>query len=154
MYTQKDVDSVNAQMKRRVFFWLIPEVILLCALVYSFIKRVEWLSALLLSLLAILLFASLTLSILPVKRYRDFIKNAVHGRNRVETVRFDAFEEETVQREGVRFYPVLMRADTKKEELEERQFYWDANKSRPEWTQGSQYTLTSHEKMIIAWEDA
>lgn len=154
MYTQNDIDSLNAQIKQRALLWLIPELLVLAGLIYSFIIRIEWLSGVLLSLLAILIYFSITMSILPVKKYRDFLKNAVHGRNRVETLRFDSFEEETVEREGVRFYPVLMRADVPKEELDERRFYWDANLTRPDWIKGSQVSLTSHEKMITAWKQA
>lgn len=134
--------------------WLIPEILILSVLVYSFIIRVQWLSDALLSLLAVMIYFSVTMSILPVKRYKDFLNNAVHGKNRVETLRFDTLNEETVEREGVRFYPVTMRADTIKEELDERQFYWDANLSLPEWTEGSYLKLTSHEKMITGWENA
>lgn len=154
MYTQNDIDSVNAQMKKRVMVWWIPKILVLSALVYSFIIRIQWLSGALFSLLAIMIYFSVTMSILPVKRYKEFLNNAVHGKNRVDTLRFDTLDQETVEREGVRFYPVTMRADTLKEELDERQFYWDANLSLPDWTQGSYLKLTSHERMIIGWENA
>ena len=154
MYTQQDIDSVNAQMKNRVIRWLIPEILILSVLVYSFIIRIQWLSNTLMAILTMIVYFSISMSILPVKRYRDFLKNAVHGKNRVETLRFDTLNKETVEREGVRFYPVTMRANTLKEELDERQFYWDANLSLPEWTQGSYLKLTSHERMITGWENA
>ncbi|MDI9520143.1 MAG: hypothetical protein QM308_03180 [Bacillota bacterium] len=154
MYTQKDIDSVNAQMKKRVMVWWIPKILVLSVLVYSFIIRLQWLSGALFSLLAMMIYFSVTMSILPVKRYKQFLNNAVHGKNRVDTLRFDTLDQETVEREGVRFYPVTMRADTLKEELDERQFYWDANLSLPDWTQGSYLKLTSHERMIIGWENA
>lgn len=154
MYTQKDIDSVNAQMKKRVMVWWIPKILILSVLVYSFIIRIQWLSSALFSLLAMMIYFSVTMSILPVKRYKQFLNNAVHGKNRVDTLRFDTLDQETVEREGVRFYPVTMRADTLKEELDERQFYWDANLSLPDWTQGNYLKLTSHERMIIGWENA
>lgn len=154
MYSQSDIDAIQGQMKKRLALWLIPELLLLIAIIYSYTVRLEWLSALLTALLAIILVFSLTLSILPVKRYRDFLRNAVHGRNREETLVFDSIQPETVSREGVHFYPVTMRADTIKEELDERQFYYDANLPLPDWKQGESITVRSHEKMVTGWQRA
>ena len=100
------------------------------------------------------LLASLSLSILPVRRYREFLRNAVHGRNRVETHTYDSIEEQPVMREGVRFFEMTFRADTVKEELDERTYYWDANLPLPGWEHGERVTLRSHEKMITGWERA
>ena len=152
MYTQKDIDQVNRQLRKRVLLWLVPEALILAALVYSFFPRLEWLSGLLLALLMAVLLASLSLSILPVRRYREFLRNAVHGRNRVETHTYDSAQEQPVMREGVRFFEMTFRADTVKEELDERTYYWDANLPLPGWEHGERVTLRSHEKMITGWE--
>ena len=154
MYTQNDIDSINAQQRKRTLLWLIPELLLLASLIVSFINRIEWLTSVIFALLCAVVVFSLTVSILPVKRYRDFLRNAVHGRNRVDTVAFDAIDRQIVNREGVRFYPVTMRADTIKEELDERQYYWDANLPFPEWRENEKITLTSHERMITGWQRA
>ena len=154
MYTQNDIDSINAQLRKRTLLWLIPELLLLAILIVSFINRIEWLTSVIFALLCAVAVFSLTVSILPVKRYRNFLRNAVHGRNRVDTVAFDTIDREIVSREGVRFYPVTMRADTIKEELDERQYYWDANQPFPEWQQSEKIILTSHERMITGWQRA
>ncbi|MGI6725777.1 MAG: hypothetical protein ACOX62_06215 [Christensenellales bacterium] len=152
MYTQDDIDSLGKQLRKRVLVWLIPETMLLAVIVFSFTRRMEWLTGLSLALLSMLLMFSLSMSIFPVKRYQRFLYNAVKGRNRVDLVHFASMDTELVYREGVRFYPVTMRADTLKEEYEERQYYWDANLALPDWQQDEFLRLTSHEKMITAWE--
>ncbi|NLM85609.1 MAG: hypothetical protein GX171_02830 [Clostridiales bacterium] len=152
MYTQKDIDSIQGQLRQRIILWLVPAVLLLAGIIYSYTLRLEWLSGVLTALLMAMLVFAMTLSILPVKQYRDFLRNAVHGRNREETLVFDLIQSETVIREGVRFYPVTMRADTIKEELDERQFYFDANLPLPDWKQGERLNVRSHEKMVTGWQ--
>ena len=46
MYTQQDLDQINAQEQKRWRLLVIPEVLLLAALVYSLVIRVEWLDEL------------------------------------------------------------------------------------------------------------
>ena len=154
MYTQDDIDALGKQIRKRVLVWLIPEIMLLAVIVFSFTRRMEWLTGLSLALLSMLLMFSLSMSIFPVKRYQRFLYNAVKGRNREDLVHYTSTGTETVYREGVRFYPVTMRADTLKEELEERQYYWDANLPLPDWQKDELLRLRSHEKMITAWERA
>ncbi len=151
MYTQENIDQINEQLRRRVLAWLLPELLVLAGLAYSFVPRLQWLSGLLLAVLVVLLIASLSLSILPVRRYRNFLTNAVHGRNREETHTFDSLQEEAVVREGVRFHEMTFRADTIKEELDERTYYWDANLPLPTWQKGQRVRLRSHERMITGW---
>ncbi len=155
MYTQHDLDAINKQLKRRVLFWLIPEILLLGLVVYSFILRIEWLTSLMFALLCAVVLFSLVMLILPVRRYRQFLMNALYGRSRDDVAAFDIIENlQTVTREGVKFYPVTMRADTVKEELDERSYYWDANLPLPDWQKGEYIKITSHERMIINWARA
>lgn len=152
MYTQTDIDTIHAQYKKRIGLWLIPLGILLGFLVYSLAIRLEWLTSALFAVLCALLLFALSNSILPVRNYRRFLQNAVYGRNRQDSLAFDVFGEEAVTREGVRFYPVTLRADTIKEELDERSFYWDANLPKPDWQKGQRLSIRSHEKMITGWQ--
>lgn len=152
MYQETDLQSIRQQMHRRILIWLIPEAALLALVVYSFILRIEWLTSLLFALLLAVILFSVTLFILPVRRYLHFVMNALHGRNRVDTAAFDTVDAETVVREGVRCHPITMRADTIKEELDERSYYWDANLPLPDWQKGEYIRLRSHEKMVTGWQ--
>ena len=154
MYTEKDILDLSEQLKQRVLVWLMPEALLLAAVIFSFIRRIEWLSSLLFALLCAVILFSLNLTILPVSRYRAFLRNALNGRTTRSVAVFVSFAEEPVKREGVRFYPLIMRVDSVKEEMDERQFYWDANLPKPEWKAGDRITSRSYERQIIAWEKA
>ena len=153
MYTQHDLDAINKQLKRRVLFWLIPEILLLGLVVYSFILRIEWLTSLMFALLCAVVLFSLVMLILPVRRYRQFLMNALYGRSRDDVAAFDIIENlQTVTREGVKFYPVTMRADTVKEELDERSYYWDANLPLPDWRKGERFWVSSFDKSVVDWK--
>ena len=152
MYSQEDYLAVGKQLNKRRLVCALPLILLLAAIVYSFILRIEWLSAALLALLTVLALFCHQMFILPVKQYQAFLQLALHGRNRKDAVRFDGISGQTVVREGLRCYPVTMRADCKKEELEERTYYWDANLPLPAWQQGQPINILSHEKLITGWQ--
>lgn len=152
MYQERDLQSIRQQMNRRILLWLIPEAALLALIVYSFILRIEWLTSLLFALLLMVILFSVTLFILPVRRYLHFLMNALYGRNRVDTAAFDTIDPQPVVREGVRCHLITMRADTMKEELDERSYYWDANLPLPDWQKGEYIELKSHEKMVTGWQ--
>lgn len=154
MYTQADLVNLDKQLKQRILAWLVPEVLLLGLVVYSLVIRQEHLTSLLFALLGAMLLFSMSLQILPVKRYRDFVKTALVGKNTTNVSRFESLSDAPVAVDGVRFYPLMMRVDGPKEAYNQRQFYWDANLPLPQWQQGRLYQLTSHEKAVIAWEEA
>lgn len=152
MYTTQNIEDVTRQLRKRTLLLLAPVMLLLAALALSFVSRVQWLSAALLSLMAIILIAGLHLFILPVRKYRDFLKAAAHGKTRRDELAFQAVEAVPVLREGIKVYPVMMLAEHTKEGLEERQYYYDANLPLPDWKRGERLALTSHERLITAWE--
>lgn len=152
MYSQEDYLAVGRQLRKRRLVCALPLVLLLAAIVLSFLQRIEWLSAALLALLAVSALFCHQLFILPVKRYQAFLQLALHGRNRKDMVRFDNISLQAVVREGLRCYPATMRADSQNEELDERTYYWDANLPFPDWQQGQEICLMSHEKLITGWE--
>lgn len=154
MYTQEDINAVQAQYKKRLLYWLMPAILILILVIFSFVYRVQWLTITLFALMCAYLLFTWSLLILPVRSYRIFLQNAVHGRNRQDKLRFDSIAKDTVTREGARFYPVTLRADTLKEEMDERSFYWDANLPLPPWQKGDMLDLRSHEKMITGWQRA
>ena len=154
MYTMNDVNSLNRQLRARILLWLIPEAMFLAGVIASFILRIQWLTGLLSFFLGAVILFSLSLFILPLRCYRDFLLAALHGKTSRFTMVFSAFEESAVMLEGVRFYPLLMKVDSPKEGLDERRFFWDANLPRPAWHQGDHITLHSHEKMVMSWEEA
>ena len=51
MYTQKDIDSIQGQLRQRIILWLVPAVLLLAGIIYSYTLRLDWLSGVLTALL-------------------------------------------------------------------------------------------------------
>ena len=67
---------------------------------------------------------------------------------------FDAMQTRDGLAGGVPVYPFTLRVPSVKEELDERQFYWDANLPRPDWRPGDRILLRSHERLAVSWEKA
>lgn len=154
MYSQQDLDMVSRQLRKRVLVWLLPKTLLFAGVVVSFIVRLEWLTSLLFAIFGAVLLFSLSLYILPVRNYRQHIRNALYGKNTVNVSRFESFSTVPIVKDGVRFYPLMMRVDGPKEEFNQRQFYWDANLPAPSFQPGQKIRITSHDRAVIAWEEA
>jgi hypothetical protein len=154
MYHQSDIADIQKQLRRRILAWLMPGVVLLCLVVFCFIKRVEWLTAALFALLGCLAVFAMHLYILPLARYRRFLELAVHGRQRHSVLLFKSFDDQAVVREGVRFYPLLFSAGSPGEAMDDRLIYWDANLPPPTWNPGDKLAIFSHEKALTSWTPA
>ena len=82
MYTQLDLDQINAQEQKRWRLLVIPEVLLLAALVYSLVIRVEWLTTALTCVMAFLFIFCYGIAIKPLRCYAKHLQNArTHPRN-------------------------------------------------------------------------
>ncbi len=152
MYTEENWNDLNRQFRNRVAAWLAPELLLLAGIVLSWQWRNEWVTGALTSALAAVAVFSLQMHILPVRRYRAFVWHAVYGRTTQSEAAFVSLGIQPEQREGVRVYPVTMRADGAKEELNEREYFWDANLPLPEWKEGEKIAMRSWERIIV-WHD-
>ena len=154
MYTEEHLESLGKQLRGRTLLWLVPEAVLLLAVVLSWRLRSEWVTGALTSALFAVVLFSMTASILPVRRYRDFVRQALHGKTTRDEAAFLSVGEEAEEHEGIRVYPVLMRADVVKQELSERRFFWDANLPLPDWRPGERLALRSWERIIVWWDEA
>lgn len=154
MYTEQDCDAITRQYRRAVILWLIPETLLLTGVVISFVFRIQWLTSLLFALLGALVLFSANLYILPLRRYRSFLRAALEGKTRKSVAAFKSFSEQFALRDGVRFIPVIMHVGSPHLDMDERQFYWDRNLPLPDWKADEKIILLTHDKMIVGWEKA
>lgn len=154
MYTQRDIADIKAQTKRQILIWLLPEALLLGLVVFSFIHRVQWLTAALFALLGCAVLFSLSLFILPLIRYRKFLEQAVLGKQRRSILAFKSAGDKAVMRDGVAFIPLMLTAGQPREAMDDRQLYWDQNLPLPAWQTGDRLTIDSHEKAVTRWETA
>ena len=109
MYTQRDIADIKAQTKRQILIWLLPEVLLLGLVVFSFIHRVQWLTAALFALLgcAVLFSQPVYPSLI---RYRKFLEQAVLGKQRRSILAFKSAGDKAAMRDGVAFIPLMLTA--------------------------------------------
>lgn len=138
-------------MKRRLFFCLLPVMVLLVGLIVSFIYRIEWLSMLLLILAGALLIFLWDTSLSPVRSYRKFLRDLLIGRKRDYSGEFRGFESLDIIREGVHCRPFMLNVGDIKQEKDDRLLYWDTHHPLPQWEEGTQLWVSTFDKSVCDW---
>lgn len=154
MYTEQDYADIQAQIKQRRMIMMIPGLLLLAGVIVSFVFRVKWLTTALSLLLGAgwIFFHGLLIS--PLTAYRRHLDEVLHGRTRTTTGAFKEMEETTVDRDGVKYYPMMLNVGSMDDPEDDRLFYYDANLPRPDWKTGDMLTVTAHDKSLGAWARA
>ena len=152
MYTEDNLESIKEQLKKSILTWLVPEVLLLGGVIYSLVVRKEWLTNVFFIALGVLLIFSWGLFISPVDAYRKHVNSMLHGRTKETTGFFKQFGGEIVDRDKVRYYPLLISVGNLSDEKDDRLFYYDANLDLPDWQVGEALVITSHDNAIARWE--
>lgn len=154
MYTEQDYEDIRNQLKKRWLAVSVPSLMLLAGIVVSFILRVKWVTVVLSVVLGagFIFFHGMLIS--PLAAYRNHLNNVLHGKTRSATGAFKEMEEQSVMRDGVRFYPLMISVGDMDDPEDDRLFYYDANLPRPDWKIGETLTLTAHDKALGAWTRA
>lgn len=153
MYSQKSYQENRQQLKSRLLFVCLPVLALFVLMLVSFFLR--WPEAVTVVLSVVTFGLSIfcySMFISPIRAYGKHIDHALNGRTRQITGSFLVMEEETVWRDGVRFYAFMISVGDKKEEENHRLFYMDANFPRPEWKEDDLLLITSYDNRVTAWE--
>ena len=151
MYTEQDYADICAQIKQRFFALGIPALLLLAAVIVSFVLRIRWLTTALSIVLGAACIFCYGLLLYPVIAYKRHLDEVLHGRVRSTTGAFKEMEEQAVMREGVKYYPMLISVGDMENPEDDRLFYYDANLPRPDWQIGEMLTVTAHDKALGAW---
>ena len=154
MYTEQDYQDIQAQLKKRWIAVGAPSLALLAAVIVSFVFRIKWLTVVLSLILGAGFIFLEGMLITPLNAYRKHLDNVLHGKTRTATGTFKEMEQQTVMRDGVSFYPLMISVGDPNEPEDDRLFYWDANLPRPDWKTGETRTLTAHDKALGAWTRA
>lgn len=153
MYTKEDFESINLQFRHRVFFMLIPELLLLIALILSFVFRVQWLSVLLFCLIGAIALFTWGIYLSPLASYRKYLKDLLTGRQREYLGRFLGFDANDVVRDGVRFMPFMLDVSEIPQGSDDRLLYYDKQLPPPSWQIGMQLCITTFDKSVTAWHE-
>ena len=152
LYSEKDVEQISAQLKKRYTLLGIALAVLLAALIVSVIVRVEWLSI----ALFILLFATAVFVIemfcLPLHRYKKLLVSALTGRTHTEVLEYQKTEDETSVVDGVRCCGLIFLGSPDKHGTREQRFYWDRELPLPAFKPGDQVNLKYTGRNIIGYE--
>lgn len=152
MYTEQDYQDISKQVQQRALIVAVPSVLLLAFVIFSFTRRWEYATMASTFVLGAYLIASIGLLLNPVTSYKRHMDNVLHGRVHEMTGCFKEMEEQTVIREGVKYYPVMLNVGDMNEEKDDRLFYYDANLPRPDWKTGEMLTFTYHDKAVGNWK--
>jgi len=161
MYSDKDWEEINADLKKRWLNALVPSGIVLCAaiaiFVYGQLSRNEYLW-MLTSALTILGGGYLLFfygnSVRPALIYRRNLRYLLNGRKRVTTGIFKEFSEDVTDRDGMEVYAMLLNVGEKNDPEDDRLFYYDAYKPLPTMPIGTRVTVHSNDKLVSSMENA
>ena len=145
---------MNSQDRPTTVIWTalgIPALVLLAAVVASFVLRIKWLTIGLSLVLGVFCIFGYGMLLSPVIAYRRHLDEVLHGRVRSTTGAFKEMEAQTVMRDGVKYYPVMISVGDMENPEDDRLFYYDANLPRPDWKTGEMLTVTAHDKSMGAW---
>ena len=154
LYTEQDYADICAQIKQRMLLVYIPAVLLLAGIIVSFVFRIRWLTTALSLILGAGLIFFHGLLIKPLIAYKHHLNDVLHGRTRTTTGAFKEMEEIEVDRDGVKYYPMMLSVGNMDDPEDDRLFYYDANLPRPDWQYGEMLTVTAHDKALGAWVKA
>ena len=154
MYTEQDYADIRAQIRRRALALGIPALVLLAGVVISYIYRVRWATTAGTIVLGAFCIFSYGMLLHPVIAYGRHLDEVLHGRVRTTTGAFKEMEEESVMRDGVRYFPMTINVGDMEKPEDDRLFYYDANLPRPEWQPGEMLTVTAHDKALGNWARA
>lgn len=154
MYTEQDFRDIQAQIKKRLLLLAIPTALLLAGIVVSLVFRIQALTIVLTAVLGCMWIFCYGLLLAPLRAYERHLDDVLHGITRTTTGAFKEMEEQVVDRDGVKYYPMMLNVGSMEDEADDRLFYYDANLPRPDWKPGEMLTVTAHDKALGAWERA
>lgn len=154
-YKAEDLAQLNKQLKRRILLWLIPEILMLGAVVYSLVIRKEWLTSACSAVLVFLVIFSVQMHFMPIKRYIRFIETALNGRIKKTVGVVQSLSNTPDEQDGVFFKRLVVTVGDPADGKDDRLLLFDANLPWPsDWKIGDKLKFLSHEKAILQWEKA
>ena len=148
IYTEADYTAIAAQQRKRWLVMTVPCVLLAVVLVFSLIKRIEWLTSLSTILIGVILIGGYDLFIKPLHCYQRHIRNCLHGRTRECDLPFIRLSENIDVVEGVRCRQLLCADLDAKGRPYERLFYFDAEKAFPDAQEGDVLHIVHHDLAV------
>ena len=153
MYTEEDFARIAGLKKRRMLFLWIPFSLLAALVIVLAVIRVPEIYVTALTILtgAAAIFVH-GMFISPVIAYYRHLDSVMHGRTRTVSGTFKEMGTESVDKDGVAFYPMMISVGNMADEEDDRLLYYDASLPRPDFEKGRMMTFTVHDKAIGKYE--
>ena len=150
LYSADALSGLNRELKSRWIVLGAAAVLLLAVFVFSFIRRIKWLS--MASLIALGFFAIFWIDLycMPGVRYRNLLRSALAGRSHTGTMPFVRLEPDPSMVDGVPCRSMIFLGDPDKHGSREQLFYWDQKIPVPDLEPGREYTFRYTGRNIIA----
>ena len=152
LYSEKDLQQLSAQLKKRYLALGAVMALFLAAFIVSMIYRVEWLSIVMFILFFAVAVFVVEMFCLPLHRYKKLIASALTGRTHTETLEYEKTEEDSSVVDGVRCRGMIFLGSPDKHGAREQRFYWDEELPLPAFTPGDQITIKYTGRNIIGYE--
>lgn len=152
MYSEEDLISIGAQLRKRLLAWLAPLLLLLALLVYSLAIRHEVFTIAVFAMICWLAIFAWGVSLSPVRAYQRYLRDLLSGRQREMTGVFKGFDRDSVLRDRVRYQPLMLNVGDVEDPKDDRLLYWDANLPLPDWREGERLWISSFDKGVTDWK--
>ncbi len=161
LYTQEDLQQADAMFKRRLLAALLPAVLVIVLGVALFvIGRIHrsdtmwmWTAALTILGGGYFLFGY-GVAVKPARIYRTHVGYMLNGRQRETTGVFKSFSEETSDRDGLICHAMMLNVGEVDDPEDDRLFYYDAYKPKPDMPLGTRVTVRSNDKAVSSMQRA
>ena len=151
LYSEKDLQLVSSQLKKRYILMGAGLAALLALLVFSFIQRNQPLSMVVFFLLGAVAVFVVDMFCLPIHRYRKLLVAALSGRTHTGEFVFDSVESEPSMVDGVDCQGLIFLGEPDRHGSREQRFYWDRQLPLPDFRPGDQVTLKYTGTNIIGY---
>lgn len=155
MYSEDELLGIRQRVRKRWWIATAPCALAFAAaiavFVYGQLSRSEtlWMVTVALTILAGGAFLFLYgVYVRPMRLYMKHVDMMLHGRRRETTGVFKSFSDEVQDKDGLDCHPMFLNIGDKDDENDDRLFYYDVYKAKPEFPLGTRVTVVSNDRMV------
>lgn len=152
VYTEKDFLHANKQKKIRVALFAVLVLAFLVAMFVFNTMRIQPLSIATAVVGFIVSYFIWSFKVNPWVKYDKHLREVKSGQKRKTDCEIMYFTDETRMVDGVEVHELVARVG--KEEEDERLYYWDADKKRPDLKEGDKVSIVSYGNFVVELKNA
>ena len=155
MYTQNDIQLVEKNLHKRLILTFFPSFSLclfaVAYFIYGQLMRSDkyWLPSTIIFIIGGILFIFLfNLYYSPLLQYKKHIVHMMTGKQKTTSGIFKSISDEKSYRDGLDCFALKINIGTDDNPMNDRLFYFDAYKERPQITPGTKVEVFSNNNMV------